>query len=340
MSLQKVITDTAFAVAAAVGRSALRWSRRRVGAVLVFHAVDERCGDRHRELVAPHGSVQFAAHVRHVRRSYRPVLAGDILEAVANRRRGERVPVAITFDDDLPSHVHTALPLLQAHDAAATFFLTGASLERPSPFWWERLDRAVAAGIAPETGARLAASIGCRPEDLAPGTIRAVGDHILSLPPAARTSIDRELARLPGPEPRGLAASDVRALVAAGHEIGFHTRDHHPLTTLDAGELAKAMRRGRDELAAAAGHPPRAIAYPHGRADARVADAARAAGYTCGFTTQAEPVTDGSHRWLLGRLTPSYASGNRFRLELVATLVGVPSRRHLRRAIRAHFASG
>ena len=42
------------------------------------------------------------------------------------------------------------------------------------------------------------------------------------------------------------------------------------------------MDDGRKELSAAAGKPLLAIAYPHGRADARVANAARRAGLRSG----------------------------------------------------------
>jgi peptidoglycan/xylan/chitin deacetylase (PgdA/CDA1 family) len=33
------------------------------------------------------------------------------------------------------------MPVLERHVAPATFFLNGASLERPFAFWWERLQR-------------------------------------------------------------------------------------------------------------------------------------------------------------------------------------------------------
>ena len=69
--------------------------------------------------------------------------AADILGAIRSRRRGERFPVAITFDDDLPEHVHEALPALRAAGVKATFFLNGASLDAPHAFWWEDLQRAV-----------------------------------------------------------------------------------------------------------------------------------------------------------------------------------------------------
>ena len=119
-----------------------RWSKRRVGLALCYHRISDPQGDPERELVPPLGIKGFEAHVRYLNRHCRLVRASELLEAARERRRGEPFPVAITFDDDLPSHVQGAMPVLERHGAPATFFLCGASLERPFAFWWERLQRA------------------------------------------------------------------------------------------------------------------------------------------------------------------------------------------------------
>ena len=51
------------------------------------------------------------AHLSHVLARYRLVLASELLQATVSRRRGDRFPVAITFDDDDRAHVSTVLPL-------------------------------------------------------------------------------------------------------------------------------------------------------------------------------------------------------------------------------------
>ena len=55
--------------------------------------------------------------------------------------------MAITFDDDLRSHVDFAAPLLARVGATATFFLSGSSLDDPNRFWWERLQEAFDRGL-------------------------------------------------------------------------------------------------------------------------------------------------------------------------------------------------
>jgi peptidoglycan/xylan/chitin deacetylase (PgdA/CDA1 family) len=101
------------------------------------------------------------------------------------------------------------------------------------------------------------------------------------------------------PEPEEV---DVERLVAADHEIGFHTRGHRVLTDLDQDELTRELVDGREELAAAAGAPVDMLAYPFGIADERVAAAARSAGYRAAFTVDCRAVTPATDPLLLPRI--------------------------------------
>ncbi|MFL5779723.1 MAG: polysaccharide deacetylase family protein [Thermoleophilaceae bacterium] len=224
--------------------------------------------------------------------------ASGLPAAAAGRQRGEPFPVAVTFDDDLLSHVEEALPALRDAGAPATFFLNASSLNGPHSFWWQRLQRAVERGAGwppPAAGAR---------------GVREAGQRIEELAPPARDELAEALLAEAGPDPAdsGLRADGVRRLAEAGHGIGFHTRRHHRLTQLHGADLERELTDGRAELESLTGTPIDAIAYPHGRADARVAAAARAAGYRIGFTTHAEAVTERSDPLLLGRVEAPYDS--------------------------------
>jgi peptidoglycan/xylan/chitin deacetylase (PgdA/CDA1 family) len=288
-----------------------RFSGRGVAVALVYHRVGDPAGDPRRELVPALGTELFAAEVRHLVSTHRVVVASELLMAIRTRRRGERFPVAITFDDDLSSHVDAAAPILSAAGATATFFVSGASLHGSHRFWWERLQAAV------DDELDLSAL------DLQPGkaTIHQVGLRIQSLPPRARDELDARLAELVGPDPResGLRVDGLRRLAASGCEIGFHTRRHDVLPALGDAELADAMRAGRSELEDVVG-PLRTISYPHGLADARVAAAARDAGFETGFTGMPAAVTSGSDPLLLGRVSPSYASVGELAFDVAWTL--------------------
>lgn len=76
----------------------------------------------------------------------------------------------------------------------------------------------------------------------------------------------------------------LRRLEADGFEVGSHSSRHAKLTTLSPDALAEDLAGSRRTLERELGHPVHAVSYPHGDHDARVLEAARAAGYTSGVT--------------------------------------------------------
>lgn len=309
------------AVARLVGRPVaallillLRLTGRRAGVAIVYHGVASQTGDPDLELVAPHGEQLFESQLRYLAAAFRLVDASELPAAVAARRRGERFPAAVTLDDDLASHVTVALPILERLGIKATFFLTGATLQGPRSFWWQRLQR-----LAQSDPQRLTElSLGAAPAD-APLALHELARRVEQLDPTARRAFEERLGD--GDGDAGLRAEDVRALGEAGLAIGFHTRGHHYLPLLPDDELARAFEEGREDLEELAGRPLTAIAYPHGAADARVAAAARAAGFEIGFTGVPRAVRAADDPLLLGRLDPSHRSVGHSALQLVDALL-------------------
>jgi peptidoglycan/xylan/chitin deacetylase (PgdA/CDA1 family) len=303
---------------AAAVEGAARRSAARAGVALVYHRVGDPPGDLSRELLPALGSRLFAEQLRYLSARYRLVPASRLLDAASARRAGEPFPVAITFDDDLRSHVEIAAPILARAGAPATFFLTGAGLHAPHRFWWERLQEARDRGIdlSPLGIARPGADV------------HELGLAIETLPPRRLEEVNAALRRLVRPDPAdaGLRAEHVAALVADGFEIGFHTRRHHRLPRLNQAELGTAIAEGRVELEAAVGAPLTTIAYPHGRADERVAAAARAAGFAAGFTGAPGPVTPASDALLLCRVSPSYTSVGELAVDVALAVRSAVSR--------------
>jgi peptidoglycan/xylan/chitin deacetylase (PgdA/CDA1 family) len=285
---------------------ALRLSARRTGLVLVYHALAERQGDPARELVPPQSLEAFERQLRLVKSRYRVVAATELLHAIGSRRRGQRIPVAVTFDDDLASHAELAAPMLRRLDVPATFFLTGASLDAPTSFWWERLQAAADRG-----------------DDLGEGGVHARAAAFEAMPPAERARVTADLPAEAAARP--LDRTAVRELADAGFAIGFHTLRHDRLTDLEDAALERALRDGREELEAVAG-PVTAIAYPHGKADERVARAAGAVGFALGFTGRYEPVLDVSDPLLLGRVEPVVGPVADFAAQIAGALRRVPQR--------------
>ena len=285
-----------------------RLTGRRAGVAIVYHRVGDAQGDPARELVPALGTGLFEQQVRHLKARYRIVPASELFEAARSRRRGQRFPAAITFDDDLPSHRDPSGKVLMRAGVPATFFVCGASLDRPFSFWWERLQAAVDRGLVP--GAQQDA-------------IHEVARGIQAMPAEQRDAEAERLATLVGDDPpeTGMRATDVRALAEAGFEIGFHTLRHYWLPGLDDDALARAMTDGREQVENAAGRGLTTIAYPHGGGDPRVAAAAESAGYELGFLTGDAAVEAGAEPLLLSRIEPSFASVGHFAFEVAFALI-------------------
>jgi peptidoglycan/xylan/chitin deacetylase (PgdA/CDA1 family) len=79
-----------------------------------------------------------------------------------------------------------------------------------------------------------------------------------------------------------LTESDAAALAARGWEVGSHTMSHPTLTKVDDLTLAAELGRSKEAIERLTGNECLSVAYPKGRADARVVSAARTAGYRAG----------------------------------------------------------
>ena len=236
-----------------------------------------------------------------------PTVASDVLRrhVVSLAEVGEIVPLeslvggigrharprfALTFDDDLLSHVEHALPILRSLGAPATFFLSGRALNGLGPYWFEVLEREIDGRGLAAVASELSIDAD-RPEALAVACERD-------------RSLQAGLEDRPGePGPR-LQHGDIEALAAAGMSIGFHTLRHRILPPLPPDELEADLVEGREDLEAVVGRRIQLFAYPHGKADPRTGAAVRRADYRAAFTGRPSPVVRGDDPYLLGRWEP------------------------------------
>ena len=162
---------------------------------------------------------------------------------------GQRPAVALTFDDDLPSHVSQALPALREFGVPAAFFLSGRALHGRGAYWFQHLEVLLVA----QGRAHTAALLGLTESGLEGLIVACEGSAEL------RRRVDELAVDLPAPEI--LQRGGIAGLTAAGMTVGFHTVDHDILPRLNDAALDDAVRRGGQELAAAAGAAVRYFAY-------------------------------------------------------------------------------
>jgi peptidoglycan/xylan/chitin deacetylase (PgdA/CDA1 family) len=99
-----------------------------------------------------------------------------------------------------------------------------------------------------------------------------------------------------------MARRHVRELGGRGFAFHSHTRSHRDLTRLEPPDLAAELAGSRADLEDLLGKPVDSIAYPFGRYDEGVLNAARAAGYRTGFSTQPGFNRNGIDRFRIRRL--------------------------------------
>lgn len=210
------------------------------------------------------------------------------LEALLSQG-GQRPRFAVTFDDDYCEHLQHALPVLEATDVPATFFLGGRRLGGPGSYWWLALEE-VLQEQGPDRTARMLGASSSEPADLA---LLCEGSA------AAREAV---CARVVVPDEALLDASGIAAL-ASGRSVtvGFHTAAHPVMTGLDDTALDDAVTAGRERLERLLGRRLSLFAYPHGRAGAREADAVRRAGFRAAWVGRPRPATRDDPPYLRGR---------------------------------------
>jgi peptidoglycan/xylan/chitin deacetylase (PgdA/CDA1 family) len=83
-----------------------------------------------------------------------------------------------------------------------------------------------------------------------------------------------------------MGLSELHALRALGHEIGFHSRTHRNLTECTDVELRDEIVTAKVEWEGRLGFQFRTFAFPRGRHDSRMSPLLVEAGYQFSFTTQ------------------------------------------------------
>jgi peptidoglycan/xylan/chitin deacetylase (PgdA/CDA1 family) len=262
--------------------------------ILVYHRVAPLRGHTDEEVVPTITPELFSAHLAALADVANIVSVETLLQRSVDH--GHKPAVAVTFDDDLPSHTEQTLPLLRKAGVKATFFLSGRALVGMGPYWFLNLDALIRVLGAAETRSLL----GVDPSDCRPLSV------VCESTPELQERIDQYAATRP--LDAVLDRSGIDLLREAGMEIGFHTAAHAVLTTLTDAGLTDALTHGRVELSAAAQRPLRYFAYPYGKADARCAAAVRQAGFDAAFTGRSEPVRRGVDRFRIGRWEPGAAS--------------------------------
>jgi len=270
---------------------------------------------------------RFRWQMRLLARHFRPLPLAEAIE----RLRTDRLParsVCVTFDDGYADNATLALPILREYAIPATVFIATAFLDGGRMF----NDTLIESVRRLPDGPCDLTALG-----LGPRTLRTTQDRLVLIreligqvkyrPQPERDEWARRLStRVPTPLPDDLMLrrDQVRALHAAGIDIGAHTFSHPILARLDDAEAHREIARGATELTELLGACPRLFAYPNGRPgqdyhDRHVA-LVRALGFAAAVSTAWGVATRASDPYQLPRFTPWDRTPARFLLRLARNL--------------------
>lgn len=240
------------------------------------------------------------------------------LTEFARLQQEARLPasaVAITVDDGYACNATTAAPILEAHQARATFFVTTGPVAAGHEFWWDELQRVVLHSsverleltmeprdLLLELGEPSSGTGGWRPGS-APSSRRQqaymeLWHAVRALEPTAQAAAVTELRAqagtplAPRDSHRPMTLEELRALSRSDVvDLGCHTLTH-PSLPLQTEPVRRAeIGDARRACATIIGRLPATFAYPFGDYDPSTVDLVRDAGFEAACTTDETGVT-------------------------------------------------
>ncbi len=226
--------------------------------------------------------------------------------------RGRNDVVAVTLDDGYGDVAEHALPVLAAMKVPATVFVPTGYIGTSRRLPHDRLHASLTelhrreipferAGLPAGLQDLLTESAQGGPAASLDRLIaRLPHDQLIALADALELRLGRSERDLP-PSTRLMTWEEVRALDAAGLDVGGHTVNHAVLSNLALADARRELSGCRDDLAARLGRPPRHFAYPNGYYTPSVQRAVAEAGFAAAVTIEDEENRHGGPSYGLKR---------------------------------------
>lgn len=233
--------------------------------------------------------------------------------------------VCVTFDDGYADNLEVALPILQAWNVPATFFIATGYLNG-GRMWNDtviEVVRCLPAGIVDLSGQGLGSYRLNGWQERNEVTLRLI-QRLKYLPFQQRQEQVQYLASLvaaPLPDNLMLTAEQVRYLQATGMEIGAHTVNHPILAQLDQATARREIVGSKHYLEELLGQEVKLFAYPNGKSGQDYLpehkEMVRALGFAAAVSTNWGGITMQTDPWQLPRFTPWDTQPDRFMARLM-----------------------
>lgn len=256
----------------------------------------------------------FDRQVAALARRHRLTTVDDIVDRMRAGRSIDSRAVALTFDDGYEDNYRVVFPILEKHEASATFYVTTGSVGDGDILWTVRLRRAIRACVQDRLPLTF---LGPHPLDVSTVEAREAAVKMLTgiVKRCKREEVEeilREVHEAVGaadeaPDRRTMMTWDeIEELLRAGMGIGAHTVSHFNLPSLDTSDVAREVVASKKDLEDRLGTEIRHFAYPNGRTDrhcdARVAKIVAMAGFHSAVTSLSGPVSSSHSEYCIPRL--------------------------------------
>ena len=292
--------------------------------ILMYHRVFEASSDPWELSVSPK---HFAEHLEILCRNY-PVLS---LHKLSRSLRDAQLPqrgVVLTFDDGYADNLWNAKPFLEKYELPATVFITSGSLDSPTEFWWDDLERTL---LQPKTLPKhLQLSVQDRlyewpitSSDDRQRAYMAIHQILQPLKPSDRNQVMNDLFAWADMDP--MARPDYRPLTTAELiqlaqsefvDIGAHSVTHPLLAGMSQASQTAEITGSRQKLEVILGGPVDTFSYPYGNLTSDTVEIVKAAGFEIALTTDGKAVDVGANPFRLGRFGVGDWDGEEFKQHL------------------------
>jgi peptidoglycan/xylan/chitin deacetylase (PgdA/CDA1 family) len=307
--------------------------------ILMYHRVTSLRIDPWKLAVSP---ANFKEQLSYLKENHNIIALSDLHIALKD---GIKNPIVISFDDGYADNYFEAMPILEAHNAPASFFICTGKIGTNDLFWWDCLqyiilnspvlprqlslpdlnnlpvfDLAGEETLSPELAEKL--SRWAYPE---PPTGKrctaflAIWEELKKMPPDGQIAVLnrlKEWSDFQSPDlekDRAMTAAELKKLSANPlFTIGAHTVNHPQLSLCSTEVQRKEISNSRDYLERLTGNLITHFAYPYGDYNKQIGKLLKAAGFTTGLTTADNKVNINCSRFEMGRYLVEKMTGKDF----------------------------
>jgi len=273
-------------------------------------------------------AAEFEHRMRWINANFDVLALGEAVHALREDHLPRRA-LSITFDDGYADNYRVVLPILRRLGMRATFFVATGFLDGGCMFNDVVVEAVRGAGVTELDLADL--QLGRHALDSAEQRVCAIERilaHLRYFEPVRRRRAAFEIARRAGtraPTDLMMSSEDVRALHAAGMEVGAHTVNHPILAEIPLAQARHEMEASRVRLEQITGAPVRLFAYPNGSPGrdyhAEHAALARELGFDAAVSAAWGAARAGDDLYQIPRFTPWDRADWRFGLRMACNLM-------------------